>query len=176
MRSAHTAWRTFLFPIFAAVLVFSSTRSWAQQVVPQIFSQRIVGTWMLVSAHDTQKDGSDINRWGATPKGSLMFDANGRYMLIISRSDISKFAGKSVNDGSPEENKAVVQGLIASFGSYTVSEPNKIMTHVEGSSFPNLNGIDQIRIIRTLTADELVYDNPTSSTGAASHVVWKRIK
>lgn len=176
MSSAFTASRAFLFSIFAALLVLCSCEVLAQ-AVSQTLNQRLVGTWMLVSAHDTQKDGTDINRWGDNPKGSLMFDANGRYMFLISRSDIPKFAAKSVNEGSSEENKAVVRGIIAHFGSYTIiSEPDRIVTHVEESSFPNINGTDQIRIIRTLTADELVYDNPISTTGAASRVVWKRVK
>jgi Lipocalin-like domain len=137
--------------------------------------EQLVGTWTFVSAVDVQKDGTKVDRWGANPKGILMFDGNGRYSLIIMRSDLPKFTAKSFDQGTAEENKAVMQGLIVHFGTYSVDEDNKtITTRVEGSSFPNLTG--QKRIITSLTADELKYTNPTSATGTTAEAAWKRAK
>lgn len=170
---------TSLFPaitVIVGLMLFGTSTGWAQQN-EQSLKQRLIGTWTLVSANDIRNDGTNTNRWGANPKGSLMFDANGRYMFVIGRSDLPKFAAKTVNDGTVEENKAVVKGLIAHFGTYSVNEADKILiTHVEESSFPNINETDQKRIITSLTADELRYNNPTSTAGANSQVVWKRAK
>src|SRR5439155_10656790 len=55
-----------------------------------------------------------------------------------------------------EEYRAVVTGLVASFGTYTVNEAEKtVITHVEGSVLPDLVGVDQKRKIISLTASEL---------------------
>lgn len=78
--------------------------------------EQLVGTWTFVTSTDTQKDGTKVDRWGPNPKGMLIFDANGRYVLVIHRSDLPKFASNRVDQGTAEENKAVMQGLIVTFG------------------------------------------------------------
>jgi len=95
----------------------------------------------------------------------------------INRSDLRKFAANSVDQGTAEENKAVMQGMIASFGRYSVNEADKtVTTQVEGGSFPNLYGGTQKRVITSLTADELKYTNPVTTTGSTAEAVWKRAK
>jgi hypothetical protein len=139
--------------------------------------EQLVGTWTFVSAIDVQKDGTKTDRWGPNPKGMLVFDGNGRYSLTIMRSDLPKFAGKTMVEGTADENKALVQGMIHHFGTYSVNEADKTLTtRVEGSSFPNLNGSEQKRIIASLTADELKYTNPATATGTSAEAVWKRVK
>jgi hypothetical protein len=139
--------------------------------------EQIVGTWTFVSAIETKPDGSKIDRWGSNSKGIFMFDGNGRFTQFITRSDLPKFAAKTLDQGTAEENKAVLAGFIASFGTYTVNEADKtVTTHVEGSVFPNLVGVDQKRLIASLTADELKYTNPSTSTGTKAEATWKRVK
>jgi hypothetical protein len=82
--------------------------------------------------------------YGPNPQGQQILDANGRYSLIITRSDIPKFASNNREAGTPEENKAAVQGSIAFFGTYTVDESAKTLTqHVESCSLPNFNWTDR---------------------------------
>ena len=50
---------------------------------------QLIGTWVLVSNSDKNSDG--MPKWGENPKGSLIFEANGRYSFIIVRSDLPKF-------------------------------------------------------------------------------------
>ena len=139
--------------------------------------EQLVGTWTFLTAADTQTDGTKFDRWGPNPKGMLVFDAHGRYVLVIHRSDLPKFASNRVDRGTAEENKAVMQGLIVTFGTYSVNEAdNTLVTQIEGGSFPNLHGMGQKRIIRSLTGEELKYTNPATTTGATSEVVWKRAK
>jgi hypothetical protein len=51
-----------------------------------------------------------------------------------------------------------------------------VITHVEGGAFPNLIGTDQKRVITSLTADELKYTNPATSTGMIAEATWRRAK
>jgi hypothetical protein len=149
---------------------------WAQDKGGAL-QQKIVGTWSYASSEDTKPDGSKFDRWGKNAKGSLTFTANGRYSFIITRGDVAKFAGKTINDGTAEENKAAFQGMIAHFGTYSIDEKTKtLVTRVEGSSYPNLVGVDQKRIISALTDSELKYENPASTNGATAKVGWKRVK
>jgi hypothetical protein len=48
-----------------------------------------------------------------------MFDANGRFSLIIMRGDLPKYASNKRVDGTPDEYKATVTGSLAYFGTYT---------------------------------------------------------
>jgi hypothetical protein len=137
--------------------------------------KQIVGTWTFVSALDVKADGTKSDRWGSNPKGIFMFDANGNFAQFITRSDLPKFGAKRIDQGTAEEFKAVMTGLVASFGTYTVNEAEKtVITHVEGSVLPDLVGVDQKRKIISLTASELKYTNPTTVTGLAAETIWKR--
>jgi len=139
--------------------------------------EQIVGTWTFVSALDVHSDGKKTDRWGPGAKGVFMFDPHGRFTQFITRADLPKFAAGTADKGTAEETKAVLSGFVASFGTYTVNEADKtIITHVEGSVFPNLIGRDQKRVIATLTADELKYTNPTTSMGTVAEATWKRVK
>jgi len=139
--------------------------------------EQIVGTWTFGSALDVQPDGKKTDRWGPNPKGIFMFDSHGHFAQFITRSDLPKFAAGTADKGTAEETKAVLSGFVASFGTYTVDETEKtVITHVEGSVFPNLVGRDQKRSISTLTADELKYTNPTTSTGTMAEATWRRVK
>jgi hypothetical protein len=139
--------------------------------------EQLVGTWTLVSIIATDKAGAKSERRGPNPKGLLIFEANGRYSLLTSRSDIPKFAIDNVNQGTAEEYKAVVTGMIANIGTWTVDETTKtITTNIEAGSFPNLNGNTQKRVISSLTAEELKYTNGASAVGTVDEAVWRRAK
>lgn len=155
--SAMTALGVALLPGASAV---------AQQ---QSLKEQLVGTWTFVTSTD--------NRWGPNPKGMLIFDANGRYVLVINRSDLPKIAANRVDQGTAEENKAVMKGMIVTFGTYSVNEADKtINTQIEGGSFPNLWGGTQKRVIKSLTAEELKYLNPATTVGTSTEAVWKRAR
>jgi Lipocalin-like domain len=139
--------------------------------------EQIIGTWSFVSALDVKQDGTKSDRWGQNPKGILVFDSNGHYSLTIMRSDLPKFAAKTADQGNADENKAVLQGMITHFGTYSLNEADKTLTtRIEGSSFPNLVGTEQKRTIASLTADELKYTNPATATGTRAEASWKRAK
>ena len=170
--------RTITFAMTVALLFLGAGLPESSAVAQQkSLKKQLTGTWTFVSAVDVHKDGSKVDRWGPNPKGILVFDGNGRYALMIMRSDLPKFAAKTFDRGTAKENTAVVRGLIVHFGTYSVNEADKtITTRVEGSSFPNLNGMDQKRIIASLSANELKYTNIAAATGTVAESVWKRAK
>jgi Lipocalin-like domain len=137
--------------------------------------EQIVGTWSFVSAYDVHADGSKTDRWGRNPKGMFMFDRDGRFVQMISRSDIAPFAAKRVDQGTPAEYKAVMVNVVASFGTYTVNEAERtVTTTVEGSLFPNLVGVAQKRRVMSLSASELKYSNPATTMGTTAEATWRR--
>src|SRR5262249_40434703 len=104
----------------------------------------LVGTWMNVSNVNIRTDGSRVDMFAATGKGMIIFDSNGRYASVTLTANLPKFASGNRNTGTPEENKAVVQGSIAHFGTYSVAD--KIITlKIEGSTWPSWTGTDQKR-------------------------------
>ena len=140
--------------------------------------EQLVGTWKFVSSHNVRNDGSRVDLYGPNPRGILIYTSDGYFALVNTRSDLPKLASNSRDRGTPEENKAVVQGSLAYFGTYSVNEADKVITaQIEGSTFANMiGGPDQKRIITSLTADELKFTNPVSTSGATLELVWKRAK
>ena len=137
--------------------------------------EQLVGTWTYVSVDTVHPDGSRMPMYGPNPQGLASFDSNGRYILLTARSGQPKFASNNRTEGTPEEYKTVVQGMIAHFGRYTVNETDKTITfHIEISTFPNWNGIEQKRPF-SITGDELKWTTAGSSGGMAE-VVLKRAK
>jgi hypothetical protein len=138
---------------------------------------QLVGTWAFVSAVETHKDGTKTtDRWGPNPRGLFILTSNGRFSFMISRSDLPKFASNNSNQGTPDEYKAVMQGMIAYIGTWSVDNSRILTTNNEAGSFPNFVGRTQKRQITSLTEDELRYTNPTTSEGAVIEGVWKRVR
>lgn len=146
------------------------------EVTAQTTKKDLVGSWTLVSI-TLERDGKKTDFYGPDPQGQATYEVNGRLSVIITRSDLPPFASKNRELGTPEENKAIVQGSIAYFGSYSVNETDKTITfHIESCSFPNWNGIDR-KVSFNISGDELRIASPTSSTGTGSNQqVWKRVK
>ena len=135
----------------------------------------LVGTWTLVSVV-TEQGGNKTDAWGPNPKGILMVDANGRYVITFARADLPKVASNNRTTATPEENKAIVGGSLTHFGTIFVNAADKTFTFkIETATFPNWDGTEQKRAF-TVTGDELMYTVPTASGGGTATVVWKRAK
>lgn len=132
----------------------------------------LVGAWTLISSDTVRPDGIKIPTFGDDPKGVIIFTSDGRFIYLLSRGDLPKFASNNRNMGSPEENKAVVQGSIATFGTYSVAGTDLIIK-VENSTFPNWIGADQKRTI-AITGDQLKWTNAAGSGGGGVELVLKR--
>jgi hypothetical protein len=137
--------------------------------------EQLIGTWAYVSSTAKLRDGSPL--WGANPKGLFILTDNGHFSWQIFRSDRPKFASNDRLHATADEYTATMQGSLAYFGTYSINEADKTISFkTEGSTFPNSEGEVLKRIITNLTADELIYTNPATTTGARIEAVWKRVK
>jgi Lipocalin-like domain len=135
----------------------------------------LVGTWAVVSVDNVSPDGRRTPAFGANPRGVVMFDGSGRYVELILRADLPKFASPNRMQGTPDENKAVAQGTLAFYGAYSVT--GKVVTlTVDGSSYPNWTGGDQVRTVASFNGDEITWTNAAGSGGGVAELVAKRVK
>jgi len=154
----------------STLVLFAGAFAWAQDA-----GKKLVGTWRLVSESNT-KDGVTTKgaAFGDNPKGMLMFTSDGHYSSINTRGDLPVFKGNRMQ-GTPEENKAIVQGSIAHYGTYKVSaDGKKLMLTPESGTWPVWNGKEQTRTLE-LKGDELKYF-VNASVGGTGELVYKRVK
>ena len=102
-------------------------------------SNWVVGTWTLVEAVQTETGKPYM---GTQPLGQLIFESDGRFSNILLRSDLPKFKQNNRNEGSPDENAAVVHGSIAYYGTYVLDGATLKML-VDASTFSNWTGTDK---------------------------------
>ncbi len=129
-------------------------------------AQQVQGSWILVSIYNEQ-GGKKFNVFGTNPKGLLIVTPDGRYSSIITHM-------KGIN----RKKRAIFEGIMASFGTYTVvsDKDHKVIQHIEGDSFPNWDGRDMMHVV-TVTGDEMKVTFPTPPIGnGMNYVVYKRAK
>ena len=147
----------------------------ASSAVAQTLKNRIVGTWEIVSIVNESK-GNKTEPYGPHPMGYYMFDRSGHVSVVILTSDLPKFASNNKNTGTDAENKAVVQGTIAAFGTYKVDEENhSVSVHYVGSTYPNFSGTDQQRSV-VITGDQMTWTDPAPPFGGTAVATFKRAK
>ena len=130
---------------------------------------QIVGTWEFVVAEVKAPDGKKSFPFGETPKGILIFSADGRFAQVHVAGDVPRIASNNRLTGTPEEYGAIMRRSLSVFGTYTVDEGKKTVTYkIVSSSFPNWEGEAQTRTIDKLTAEEFVNTNPNVAGGRGS--------
>jgi hypothetical protein len=75
-------------------------------------------------------------------------------------------------EATAEESKTLLSGTLAHYGTYSVAD-NVLVFHIERSTFPNWDGIEQRRPF-TLKGDELTYTTPGSTGAGATQIIWRR--
>jgi hypothetical protein len=144
---------------------------------PKALKEQLIGTWTIVLCEAVQPDGTKVPTvMGSDPAGQYIFTDNGHFSFQVA-AELPKFASNDRMKRTPEENKAVVDGSMAYYGTYTVNDADKtIALHIERSSFPNLNGTVGKRIVTAISADEMKYINPGRSGGGSINCTCKRAK
>jgi hypothetical protein len=155
--------------MLAAGLASSPSSAVAQQ---KSLKEQLVGTWILVSCDYKAADGTTAP-FCANPAGSFSLDASGRYIQMYAvRGRPKVTAGRN----SPaEEIKAAARGVVASFGTWSANDADKIITrHIESALFSNFEGTDT-KDMATVVGDELrlVDADPNPLPGVQ---VWRRAK
>ena len=130
---------------------------------------QIVGTWDFGVAEVIAPDGKKSFPFGETPKGVLIFTADGHFAQIHVASDVPKIASGNRLTGTPEEYAAIMRRSISVFGDYSVNEKKKTVTFkIVSASYPNWQGEVQERSIDKLTAGEFVNTNHNVAGGRGS--------
>ena len=130
---------------------------------------QIVGTWNFGVAEVIAPDGKKSFPFGETPKGVLIFTADGHFAQIHVASDVPKIASGNRLTGTPEEYAAIMRRSISVFGDYSVNEEKKTVTYkIVSASYPNWQGETQERSIDKLTAGEFVNTNHNVAGGRGS--------
>ena len=139
----------------------------------QSLKEQIIGTWRTASIYN-EEGGVKKNLYGDKPAGLTMFDRSGNYISYLSKPDLPKFAANNRLKGTDAENRAVMQGLVSGFGTYTV-EGDTVTIQYVASSYPNRAGTTEKRTYK-IVGDELTGVNPTASSGGTSYSKLVRVK
>jgi hypothetical protein len=143
------------------------------QPKPSELRQQLIGTWSL-SEQWVEQDGKKIQRFGASPKGLAIYDQNGRFATILLRTDLPKFASNNAMTGTAEENRAIVQGTNATYGSWSIDETNgSLVSKIDGSTFPGWDGQVQRRVL-TIAGNEMKMCVSGAQIGGTACAIWKR--
>jgi hypothetical protein len=142
----------------------------------QSLQQRLAGIWTYVDNYNLLPDGRRVQPMGPNGQGILMLDPGGRFSWIYVRPDLPKFASNNRQTGTDAENKAVAQGSLAYYGTYTIDEPsNSIVMRIEYSSYPNFKGAEQRRSIK-FDGEQLTIINQAAASGGTAYAIWKRAR
>jgi len=135
--------------------------------------KNLIGAWNIVAITYQQGD-KTTEPYGPNVKGTQVFDANGRFAVVVTRGDLPKVASNNRETATAEESQKIVHGSIAYFGSYTTNAADHSVTvNIEGATFANWVGTSQKRTY-TISGDEMTLLNPTASGGGSAKVLLKR--
>jgi hypothetical protein len=136
----------------------------------------LVGAWRLLSWENRAADGQITYPMGADTLGYLLYTADGRFSVTISRRGRAGFAAGDLLSGTTEEQARAVEGFVAYAGRYSF-HGDRVIHHVELSLFPNWVGSDQERWVE-LAEDRLTLSaSPLLLAGRQQipRLVWERV-
>jgi lipocalin-like protein len=131
----------------------------------QTDTQRLIGSWHHVGS---TTDGKPRSGRGATPKGIIIYDAHG-YMACHVAPD--RDVAKAGAEPTGEEAKAALEGYVAYFGTYSVDERARTVTHHRQASVQPGDKGDVVRGYE-FVGDRLIL----RPVGTTTEVIWERIK
>jgi hypothetical protein len=136
----------------------------------------LVGAWRLISWENQAADGQVTYPMGTDAIGYVLYAADGRFSVTISRRDRAGFAAGDLLSGTTQEKARALEGFVAYAGRYNFYG-DRVIHHVELSLFPNWVGSDQERWVElaegrlTLSASPL----PLAGKQQVPRLVWERV-
>ena len=161
--------------VAALGIAFMSTPVRSQQQPER--QNKIVGTWAPASVQ-AEIGGKTVDLYGVAPTGSLIFTENMRFSVIVHDPRLPRFASDDRAKATQSETLAAAAGSLALYGTYTVGDDGQFFDQVvEGSTFPNWNGLKRGREQLTLNADGDVMTEHFANLpdGPQIKIVWKRV-
>ena len=129
---------------------------------------RFIGTWRLVSV---QTNGKPNPNRGVRPTGLIIYDAGGNMAVQIAP-ERARPSWPPTGLPTPDQAKEAVTGYTAYFGTYTIDERARTVTHHRQNAL-NMYAVDLVRRYEFTPDGHLVLvpvDNP------ANRLAWERIK
>jgi hypothetical protein len=131
---------------------------------------RLTGAWNLVSLLEVGSEGTIDPSPGDI--GKLIYSADGHVSAQIVRKDLSPFQHDNWRRASDAECATAWKSYFGYFGTYSVDVARQLITHhVEGASFPNLVGTDQLRHFH-FEGSRLILDADTA--WGRVRAIWER--
>jgi hypothetical protein len=128
----------------------SSEKPPGKKTGQQITASQVAGVWRLRSARRTA-DGSTSDWFGAHPDGLLIFTDDLHFTEAVTRTDLPPVVSGDRLSATPQENRALAQGTLGCYGTYTTGEDGSLASqHVLGSTLPDWNntvrGADDVHV------------------------------
>jgi hypothetical protein len=138
---------------------------------------KVAGTWRLVSSV-VDSEGSRTEIYGSTPNGQLIFSEGLRFVAVVHDPRIPRYASMDRSKGTAEENQAAVAGSLGVFGTYSVDANGDFAGFViEGSTFPNFNGVRRSREGQSVTVDgDRMTETAHRAGGSKMINIWERVR
>jgi hypothetical protein len=132
----------------------------------------LIGAWRLLSLRSVRPDGTVEYPLGPDAIGQIVYTENGRMSAQLMRSGPVPFQAGDAQQATDEEKLTAYQAYTGYYGSFRIdAEAGAVIHEVEGSSFPNMIGTDQVRFYQ-INEDRL--DLEADSPQGRSHVAWQR--
>jgi len=140
------------------------------------YSDKLVGTWKLVSA--SLSIGSERNDavFGLNPTGFLTYTREGRMSAMISYGGRKPLSVSDWSLAAAEEKAEAFSTFAAYAGRYTLTE-DRVIHHVEISSLQNWVNTDLVRLIK-FQGDRIILATPPASIDGKVQtweLVWERV-
>jgi Lipocalin-like domain len=171
--SIHRLIRIAAFAALCAISVIS-TGSFARASEPTLRS--LEGTWIMAAAYEILANGKRTTNYGEHPQGLFIVDKSGRYSMQIFRPGRLKFASGVKASGTAEEYRDAIVGSSTHTGRVEIDVAQaKLIFNIESSSFPNWEGIRQVRDF-AFKDGTLTYSVPASASGngTIAYSIWQR--
>ena len=132
-----------------------------------------LGSWSLVSYEQVLPSGQVLRPFGDSPSGLILYQAN-RYMSAqISVRSPARFASDDSFQATAEEAGGAWRTYFGYWGTFKVDTEKGVVVHrVEGSSFSNWIGTEQVRHFRFDGGNRLILETEDSS--GRFRVTWQK--
>ena len=154
--------------IAASLFICSTVANAIQAPIPThaASASPFVGTWRLLSFTGT-------DRAGAHPTGLIYYDSTGHMAAQIAP-DRVRPSWPANAPPSPEQARDAIAGYVAYFGTYTVDERAKTVTHHREGAL-NMFAVDLVRKYE-FSGDGRLTLTPLERENASLQLVWERVR
>jgi hypothetical protein len=143
----------------------------------EYLSQKIVGTWKLVSWTYVDAKGHTEDFFGKESSGILMYDNYGYMNAQLMRLPRKTMSAQRLFEGSDEEIREAYQTYAAYYGRYEERRPGEFIHVVEGSLFPNWTGKEEVRFAK-IDGEFLTLSAPPVTVNGEEvtfNVLWRKV-